>query len=295
MTDRAILYRRAARVTAYQAAAGKFFGDTVDGLVVEPLRIQFQIEHNLRKEPNRCEIALTNCSQATRRFLTKKPLIVLIEAGYEGANSIERQPLRRLFQGDLRFGSSVMEGTDWVTRLQLADGDRAYRHARVNRSYKAGTRLTQVLKDVAATCGLVVPANVLADPALSTAEFGTGVAMSGPAQAELTKILARYGYAWSIQDGRLQALRDEDVADGTAYVIDETAGMIGSPELSAPEKAKGKPTMSATTMLYPQIAPGCKVKVSSRDVSGVFKVERVVHTGDTFTGDFKTEIQGVPA
>lgn len=295
MSDKAVLYRRAARVTAYQAAAGKFFGTAVDGMVIEPLRIQFQIEHNLRKEPNRCEIAITNCSEATRRFLTKKPLVVLIEAGYEGANSIERQPLRRLFQGDLRFGSSVMEGADWMTRLQLADGDRAYRHARVNKSYKAGTRVSQVLKDVAATCGLDLPSNLLADSALATAEFGTGVAMAGPAQAELTKILARYGYAWSIQDGKLQTLRDEDTAPGTAYVIDEAAGMIGSPELAAPEKANGKPSMSVATMLYPQIAPGCKVKVASRDVSGVFKVERVVHTGDTFTGDFKTEIQGVPA
>lgn len=295
MSERAVLYRRAVRVTAYRAKVGEYFGQLADGLAIEQLRIQFSVEHNLRKEPNRCEIAITNCSQETRRFIAKKPIVVLLEAGYEGANSTERQPMRRLFQGDLRFGSSMMEGTDWVTRLQLADGDRAFRHARANRSYAAGTRITRVLEDLAKSCGLALPANLLADSELASAEFGTGVAMAGPAQAELTRILARFGYAWSIQDGRLQALRDEDVRPGTAFVIDEAAGMIGSPELSAPEKSSGKPTLSVTTMLYPQVFPGCKIQVRSRDVQGLFKVERVVHTGDNTSDDFKTEMEGVPA
>lgn len=287
------LFRRKVRVLGYKAAVGKFFTEPVDGIVVEDLRVQFVVERNLRKEPNRCEIAITNANDVTRKFFASKPMTVLLEAGYDGDGSPGSASLRRIFQGDVRHTSSRIDGPDWITTILLGDGDRAYRHGRVNKSYAAGTKILTVLADAAKACGLALPAPVLADPNLA-GEYATGMTLAGRAATTLTDVLTTYGYAWSIQGGKLVVLRDEDTTAGAAILISEATGMIGSPELSAPDKGKGKPTLAVTTLLYPQVAPGGTIRVESRAVTGNFKVERVTSTGDTHGEDFKTEIEAKP-
>lgn len=287
------LFRREVRVIAYQAKIGQYFPEPVPGIVIERLRIQFAIERNLRGEPNRCEIAVTNANEDTRRFLATKPLVVIVEAGYEGDGAPGRASIRRIFQGDLRYAASRLDGPSWATTMQLGDGDRAYKHARVNRSYAGGTKILTVLADAAKACGLSLPETIYDDPRLA-GEYAAGMAVAGRAADTLTDVLTIYGYAWSIQAGKLVVLRDEDTLPGQATVISEATGMIDSPELTAPDKGKKKPTLTVTTLLYPQVVPGGTIRVDSRSVKGDYKVERVVHTGDTHGEDFKTEIEATP-
>jgi hypothetical protein len=282
------LYQRSARVTVWRAEANKFFSQpgASNAIVIENLRVTFEIEHTTEKEPNKCDLTITNASPETRAFLQRKPLSVRIEAGYAGN-------FHQLFVGDLRHGSSQLEGTEWITKMQVADGDRAYRHARVSESFRAGTRAIDTLQKIASSLQIALPKNVIDDPALRS-QFANGATVHGNARDVMTKILEPYGYTWSIQAGRLVVLRDKDLANSLAYVVDATNGMIGRPETADPEKPGKPPTTTIRTLLDSRLLPGHKVQLQSEAVSGLFKVRKVKHTGDTHGGDFQTEIEATP-
>lgn len=292
-------YKHAWKVTAYRAKPGApsgfvnthsdYFENLPNGIEIEKLRIQFQIEKTLDKEPNTCELVITNLAAGTRVDLCKKPLIVRVDAGYE-----EDGGARHLFAGDLRYGWSKQDGTEWLTTLQLADGSRAFQHARVSRSYKAGTSVLTAVRDAARTMGVLLPRNLETSAELGRA-FAAGVQLHGNTRDELTRLLAPFGYSWSIQSGRLVILKDDEVDTTRAIVISKDTGMLGSPEFGAPEKDGKPPTLTIRTLLYPQVTPGGMLSVQSESINGIFRAERVVHSGDSHGDDWYTEIEAKPS
>jgi hypothetical protein len=296
------LFHRVARVTAFRANPGTpggfvnsnptFFDRLSNAVEITQLRIRARIDKSIDKSPNKLHVIITNCSPSTRDDLTTRPLTLQIDAGYDGT-------YRHLFTGDMRRGWSELKGTDWETNLHLADGDRAYRFARVSRTYKRGTAVLTALKEAARSMGLVLDDRILASPELQT-QFENGRLVDGPARDELTALLAPFGYGWSIQDGRLQILRDEEVRADQAIVIEEPL-MIGSPEFAVPDQPKKVPQKAGAVKvpklkikvpLAPEITPGGRIQVHARSVDGIFKVQRVGHDLDTGRGgNWFTEIE----
>lgn len=279
------LLNHALQLTCYRARSGVFFGNpTVNTLIIRDHRVEFDIEKNNGSEPNKCDLTITNLAGDTRGELCRLPLTIEIAAGYDGE-------ARHLFTGDLRpHGRSCIEGTEWKTTLQLGDGDRPFRFARVNKSYRAGTSMLAVLRDAVASTGQELPRNIESAPELRQS-FANGTVLSGSARSEITRLLAPLGYNWSFQNGRIQILKDDEYRDEQAWLIKEGDGMIGSPEWSVPDSAGAVPKLSVTSLLYPQIQPGSRVHVVSRQVNGIFKVERVTHSGDTEGDTWTTALE----
>lgn len=276
---------RVARVIAWQPKPESFFetANASNAIIIENLRVQFNCELTLKKQPNTCEITITNASEETRTFLQTKPVRARLEVGYTGE-------LRQLFAGDLRWGQSAFVEKEWETKLQLADGDRAFRFAHVNKSFRSGTRLRDVLKYLASTLQVPIPRNLLTDPVLDQ-QYAGGLAVYGEAHHAITSVLRPLGYEWSIQNGRLQAIRETELAPGEAFRIDTATGMIGSPEAGAPDNPKKPPTVSVNTLVDPRIYPGSRVDLQSRAVKGTYKVVKVTHAGDNMGGDFQTSLE----
>ena len=245
---------------------------------ITDLRIQFKVRRALTKNPDQADVTITNLAPTTRADLETKPLLVQLEAGYEDLP-------RLLFMGDLRFGMTRLASPNWETLLQVGDGDCHHRWSRVSRSYAPGTTIRTVLRETARSMGLELPQALATDPALDKQLVG-GDAAYGPARDKLTEHLAALGYHWCIQNGRLQVLRDDQVASGVALPIDEEKGMIGSPEYGSPPRNGKPPHIHVRSLLYPELMPGCLVKLTSKVKTGLFRVENVEHTGDTHgTGD----------
>ena len=289
------LANHACKVTAYRTTAVGFAAQNPQFFIQQPsnaieitdLRMQFKIEKSLEKTPNRCEVTITNCSSTTRAFLQTKPLVVRIDAG-------DDDNIRHLFTGDLRHGYSKIDGTEWLTVLELADGDRAYRNARVSRSYGKGTSVVTALKEAAAAMGLQLSNDILASADLQK-QFATGRTLHGPAREELTRLLAPFGYNWSIQDGRMQILKDQNASATTAWVITQDTGrMVGSPEYTTPDKETKPPLLKIKARLFPELTPGGSISVASRDVQGLFRINKLTHTGDTHGDDWDTETESSP-
>jgi hypothetical protein len=260
-------------------------------IIIRDLRVTFEVEKHLGSEPNTCTIKVYNLAEPTRALLQRKPISVRLDAGYDGE-------LAQLFTGDLRWGTSSLDSVDWITSLQVGDGDRAHRFARCSRSFAAGVSVASTVKDVVASMGLKLPAGVEAK--LRT-QYATGVTVHGNSARELTRLLKPLGLSWSIQDGRLQVLASGDVRSDAPIEVSQDTGLIGTVEYGAPveggESADGRerkakpPMLKFKMLLYPGLTPGGQVRVKSRSINGLFRVERVVHSGDTHGSDWFSEVE----
>ncbi len=247
---------------------------TATSTEITDLRVRFKVHRSLTKNPNQCDIQITNLAAPSRADLETKPLLVQLDAGYAD------DALRLLFTGDLRFGMTKEEGPNWDTLLQLGDGDCMHRWARVNKSYAPGTAVRTVLRDCARSMGFDLPKALDTDASLDRA-FSTGRTSHGPSRDEMTKLLAPFGYTYSVQNGVLRVVKDEGVVPGTAIPIGESYGMIGTPEFGSPPKSGKPPHMTVHMLLYPELLPGNTVQLTSKVKNGLFRIETVRHEGDT--------------
>lgn len=273
--------------TGFVGEHPQFFEEIGNGVEITDLRMKFKIEKTLEAEPNKCEITIVNLTEQSRNEFKTLPVRVRIEAGHDFAP-------RLMFVGDVRKGSgSTLEGSNWETRLLVGDGSRAFANARVSRSYKAGTSVSTILRDAARSLGLELPKDVAESPGVQVA-IATGETIHGWAADELTRLLAPYGYSWSIQGGRLQVLADGVVRSGIVREISEATGMTGSPKMGTADKT-GKPApLTVTLKLYPEITPGERIQLISKEFKGLYKVKSVKHEGDTGGTVWDTEIEVLP-
>jgi hypothetical protein len=253
-----------------------------NAVVVTDLRVEFRVDKSLSSEPNTCSITVYNLAERTRSLLQDKPTLIRLDAGYEGSMS-------RLFVGDLVFSESMRTTADWESRLQVADGSRAYK-ARVNRGYARGVQARDALREIAQAMGTSPPRNIEGASELLSS-YSAGLVLDGPAHSALTKLLGAHGLEWSIQDGHLQILRPNDVRPDQAVLVSQETGMIGTPEHSAPKENGGKPTLSVQTLLDPRIHPGGRIAL--REPGRLYKVERVSHTGDSHAEAWETHVEAV--
>lgn len=283
------LLNRAVEFTFYSQSptSKKYFDTSGEATVVTDLRVQFEIRKNLGREPNSCTTTITSMSKDSRGRLERKPVYAILRAGHNGV-------LHPLFAGSVSYARSDYKGTEWETKAQFADGGRAFSNARLLKSYPATTTARRVLTDLAASMGLPIPSDLAAATDLDQAISGP-LSVAGPSRDAMTRLLLRYGYSWSTQDGRLQVLRDGLPNARTAWVIDADTGMIGSPEGSVPHKPGGVSELSIDVLLFPEIQPGDTISVTSRYYSGgLFRVNDVTHTGDTHGDDWKTSLKATP-
>jgi hypothetical protein len=296
MSDGDRLYKKIAKVSVWREtmpAPTQFVTQQLvpgEQLDLNAVRIKFKIRKTLTKTPNQGDVYLYNLAESTRSDLETLPLVVQVEAGYDGV-------ARLLFLGDLHFGMSEEKGPTWETLLQCGDGLRKHAHARCNRSYKAGTSIRQVLSDAVATMGFTLPKNLANDSALDQ-PFRNGTVSYGPTRDELTRLLAAQGYHWSVQNGQLRVLKDDEVSNLGALPIDKQHGMIGSPRYGSPPKSGKPPHVRVKMELYPELTPGDLVIVTAKGFNhgkaGKFRLESVEHNGDTHSTDWTTEVELKP-
>lgn len=286
-------FLRNARVTIWKpepgddSRFGSYFGDPVPGsTVIRDLHIQFAVEKDDKTTSNKASISITNLAKSTRADLAQLPRRMILEAGYDGNLSV-------LFVGDVTTSpGSTDDGIDTVTTLIGKDGGRAIKHARINKSYRGVTSILTAARGAIAAMGLREPANLALYEELQT-QYPHGITLYGQASDNLSQLLAPFGMGWSIQNGRLKISKATETSPGT-IVLDATAGMLGSPEVSPPSKPGEKPTVAARFLLFPELEPGSKCDLRSKTYTGSVKLKAVKHNGDNMGGDMMTEIEAVP-
>jgi len=278
------VFKRQIRVGVFRTQLEpKIFSRVEIGEIIEGLHIQFSVEKSLDRSPNPSTLRIDNLNEQSRRLVARSPVAAIVEAGYDGQ-------LQRVCQGDVRWSQSRRVGSDWQTEIQLADGGRAFALARVNATYGAGTPIAVGVRDALVQMGIDPPASLLKIPGLQR-RLSAGTATNGNARDELTELLRPLNLSWSIQDGRVVILGEEDTLPNDVQIISQDTGMIDSPEQGKPDKDGKPPTWTVKSILRPDLLPGQRVEVRSQVVEGRFRIEAVKHEGDNMTGDFATELE----
>lgn len=258
-----------------------------------PLRIQFHIEKQAFLAPNTGSITITNLRKETRGSIQQWGVEVELRAGY-----LDQGILPMVFKGTSRTVDHVRQGSEWLTRIQLGDGENAYRYAQAVYSAGPGTSARKVVADLADTLRafgidtkkFVAQVQEGLIP-LAVEQFKTGFAMQGPVLRSMEKLLAP-SVQMSIQNGEVRAVLFGSSTPIPAFKISADSGMLGSPEHGSPDQDELNPVLKVVSLLLPQIQPGDPFVVGGESVKGVYRADKVTHTGDTHGGDWQTEIEG---
>jgi|SRR5215471_12859278 len=266
------------------------------GLEINELRIKFDIEKTADKNPNTNKIQIWNLSENTRKELEKPDTRCLLYAGY----SEDRGPLL-IFQGDVTFAWSKIDGPDIITEFELGDGSKEIRDTTISVGYNKGVKSNQILNDAAKQMGL--PLNLASN--LPERVWQNGLSHHGSARTLLDKVTKGTNLEWSIQNGNVQVIEKGMVTTRQGIEIAVDSGMVGSPERERSNKgeAKSKKKKGASdakqqwdgwkvkTLLMPTLNPGDRVMLKSRFADGIFRIESLQHTGDNWEGDWQTELK----
>lgn len=251
---------------------------------IEDLRVSFRVVRNVRKEPNTADISIWNLSETTRSSLQDRGLTLLLEAGYQ-------DDLKSLYLGDISKASHRHEGPDWISSIQSGDG-LTLSASRYLRSFSQGTAVKEALRGILTSLGAAAEQALAAltrgDLAGAEEQLINGIALAGPTPEEIQKLAASAGLEFSIQDGQIQLLDKGKATADEAVFLSPTTGLIGSPQPGE------KGIVRARALLNGAIRPAGRVVIDSSLINGVFRVEKVEHSGDNFGGDWYSDIEAKP-
>ncbi len=249
------------------------------------LKVVFNISKTVKKEPNQCEIQIYNLKKQNRIALQQRKSETIIEAGYVDNKSV-------LFQGTLEYGTSILDGRNWITTLQASDGTDKTKSKRINTSLKGPAKVGAVLQAAADALGLK-PGNLRTAIKKGSvrgnlSEFTNGIVLSGKADKVLDSVAKSMGYFYSIQDGQLILLPKGAFLGTEAVLLTPQTGMVGAPEPGEDG------FVNVRSMIQPNLLPGFRVQIQSKEINGFFRIERVDFSGDTWGQDWYADLECRP-
>ena len=278
----------------YKRAYSLAISDGANARVIDKLRVSFQITKSLMSFPNLAQIDVYNPSKDTLSMLETKFNTIQLNAGYEGN-------VRMLFTGQIRNVFQRKQGPDRIVTVFAGDGEQDWQNSIFNKTFSENVTIKRIVQEIAqsfentitgALQGLDSPADKL-----------RGQSLSGSSKDVLDKLARDYGFAWSIQDGQLVTVPNEDVLDDRdAVLINQATGMIGSPTIT-------ELGVNVTTLLNPELLPNraFKVEATAADVAiggvqfrtlprtsgtGFYKTYQVIFNGDTHANNWFSTVEG---
>lgn len=291
-------------------------GKSGSGLLIENLRIAFEVVKTATPAPNTAIIRIWNLSPDNAARVRNEYDELLLNAGYEDA-------MRLVFRGNIKHVYRYRDGNDWITEVEAADGDKDYRNAVINQTLAAGTSKRQL---VDRCVGTFTGGTKQGHIDLPEKTLQRGRVVSGNTRAVLDECARDSGANWSIQDGQLVMVGTSKMLPNQAIVIRSDTGMLGSPEIND----KG---VTVKCLMNPQISINGAVKLDNDSLrakrgtgkkvakrpnpngslqqqpdeeviddptqmtgqvaklssDGIYKAIKLIHKGDTRGGEWQTE------
>lgn len=263
---------------------GRIVRVQVGELDVSALDVEFSIKRSLASgHAGTCDLKIHNLSPAHRAEIVDAPRLttyVAVDAGYETSG------VSRLFTGDKRKAIPSYDAPTWTLDLTAGDGEHAIRTARVNRSFAAGSSLSDVVEHIARAMGVGIGNAVEVTRAASFATggglFTDGTTARGLASAELSRLCAAAHLQWSVQNGNLELLPIGGALQRTAILLSPDSGMVGSPKIVNARRR----VIEVTALIQPGLTPGQMIVVRSKVIEGTFRITEVTYKGSLHGAEF---------
>ncbi|HEV7258926.1 MAG TPA: hypothetical protein VGN82_14190 [Bosea sp. (in: a-proteobacteria)] len=259
-------------------------------LTVRELKIDFSVSKGIGSKQNTATIAVWNLTKSHRKQLGEEFDTIELKVGYKSG------ALSTIFKGSIRDVTHTKDTADVKSEMECGDGDEAFSKGAVSKTFPAGTKPKQIVDYLAGEMPGATKGETKGIDDLPA--YKRPVSLFGWSWSEMDKIGREHGFYWSIQNGQIEAVKNDQTLQGTTIVSSET-GMIGIPEITD----KG---VKIKALLNPNIAPGRQIDVrsdfldeeSGRDKrktdegGGIFRVSDVTFSGTNEGQDWYVEAEG---
>lgn len=254
-------------------------------LVVENLKIEFDVQKSISGVPNEGTVRVWNLNSQHRKAIGKEFDRVTLEAGYveTGMGIILRGSIREVYHD--------RDEVDIISEVKVGDGDEADRKGFIAKTWPRDTKIKDIVMDIyrEGMPGISLGELKGLDDLPRTRRPVTIV--SGPRRA-MDTLGRTHKFYWSWQNETLETIPQDGFINQTTYISAQT-GMVGVPT----ETDRG---IIVRTLLDASIRPNRLIMVQSEvlDMNSGSGLLRVIGVGFYGTngvggdGDYIAEVEG---
>lgn len=252
-----------------------------NGTQYKDLRVSFKVEKTLDGKPNKGEVKIYNLSKDSRSKAEQTGNVLLLRAGYAGK-------LDTIFTGDIARAKTDLDGVDYATCFELGDGEQIFNVGRAEIAYAKGTDIKKAVESIIAAAGGIVGDIT----GLKPEKLQSTLVLSGNLRKHLDDLAVRQGFEWSIQDDKFQILPKGAATKEEVVFLSADTGLVGLPKVKFGKDITEK-GIEFDALLMGKIKAGRAVILDSKVFQGKYRVEKVVHIGDTHGNDWFSKCEAV--
>ena len=247
-------------------------------------RIRFKIEKSSSSETNKAILEVFNLSSETAAMLESSNTIARLFVGYGDFQEV-------IFIGNIMQPVTQSEsGSDLITRINAGDGETSYVNSTIELNMQRGEPISKAFES--AFSALDLDRGATKD--IPKDQIMRGFSYSGTTSELLDRLSDTYKLHWSVQNNCIQTHAKRGYVREEAVIVSPETGLM-------PGLSKANDYIVGKVLLQAQISPGKPIKlISSSNVLGKFKsgpeaqpedfrVDRVVHMGDSEVGEWSTQ------
>lgn len=257
------------------------------GFSSDELFISFNVQKTAKEQSNTATVTIANLSANTRNSIKEIDDVLTLSAGYQ-----EDTGAKVIFVGDVVRIKHNINPPDIITEIECGDGVKTLRETRGSVSFKDGTPADNVLKDLTGKLGL--PLREI--PEGLSDQYVQGFSHAGSVRDAINKVTDRLGLEWSVQNEEIQIIKKNEPSKGSPIDISFATGLLEFPEKLDNLRdnlvdVQPPPGIRIKTLLNPDYVPGRKVFLKEGEFPGIYRIERVTHSGDNKDGEFISELE----
>lgn len=245
------------------------------------LHMAFSIEKSAEENPNNAKVQVWNLSPENVSITESKDCVCELKAGYGNNRAL-------VFVGNVTSAITTLDGADKMTEMEVVDGLVELRDTNISVSMNGQVDTKDVYQRIADEMGIAV--NFADD--LQFKKIPNGFSYTGKAKGALDKAVTYNNHVWSIQNQILQVTMPGRALNTQGYLLSPDSGLISIPKkISIGSGEETKTGWEVEYLMNCAIGVNDMVHVSSKEVSGDFRVYKVSIDGDNMEGDWKCTAQ----
>ncbi|WP_416425579.1 hypothetical protein RAM80_07430 [Pseudomonas sp. App30] len=293
-----VLYGRYYELTLYSTTSTEYLRMTA------PVQIQFRVSYypGMGSIKGTAEITIYGLNVTSMDQIISKYDRVKLVAGYNDS-------FDTIFDGNVFTPSKGKFGPEQYLLLYCSMISEAETSARINKTWGNGTRVCDIVQEVAEELGVPVtfvpPINDPQQTFWPSLGRVSRLSAAAPPYAVLDDLGQSFGFIVYRLVNKILLLPGSDMGTGVSHEISADTGMEGSPVFTA------GPTVNVVTRMNTKILPGDEIVVKSRysvvsaqganqsdqtqftqTKSGKYYASSIIHTGDFYSDYWSTSIQG---
>jgi hypothetical protein len=264
----------------------------VDGKPVitdERFRVIFQVTQDYGGFVSYCDLSIYGLSDDSIGKLNKENIQVSLKAGYE--NNIDF-----IFKGILIRFIQRRTGPDTISQLICRGGGQS--NKTVNITLGKNTKVTTIIKACADAIGL--PLVIKESDFASVPPYTKGATIYGDPTQYLNDLAKTHDFSYVVINDKIRVTKNTGYIDGSVREVSQFTGMIGFPEIS-------ENGCDVSIIMNPRVKIGGRINIKSelktfnfsnvyyrkippKAGTGVYRVFKVIHNGDSWTNTWNTQI-----